>query len=148
MSTKIGGSAAVVLLLMACGGTPEEKPASDDDPAPTLSSLRSSIFDSKCTTACHSGGNSAAGMLDMSHDLHAALVGVAATSSPCRSKQQKRVVAGDPNASLLYLKVMAKIHDAEAPCGESMPESVSFPALSTDEAELIRRWIAAGALND
>jgi hypothetical protein len=52
------------------------------------------------------------------------------------------VVAGQPDASLLYHKVA----DATPPCGVRMPAS---GAVLTDmEIATVRAWIAAGALNN
>jgi hypothetical protein len=52
-----------------------------------------------------------------------------------------RVVAGNPDASYL----MDKLGDGlQAPCGEFMP--LGMPSLSSGELQLIRNWIADGAL--
>lgn len=52
-----------------------------------------------------------------------------------------RVVAGNPDASYL----MDKLGDGlQAPCGEFMP--LGMPSLSAGELQLIRDWIADGAL--
>jgi hypothetical protein len=52
-----------------------------------------------------------------------------------------RVVAGNPDASYL----MDKLGDGlQAPCGEVMP--LGMASLSSDDLQLIRDWIADGAL--
>ena len=65
-----------------------------------------------------------------------------------------RVVAGDPEQSLLYQKV-ARPHGQV--CGARMPAQLHFPedfesctgnqCLAPDEMELIRQWILQGARN-
>lgn len=114
----------------------------------TLGSLQRDVFAQRCTIACHSGGVNAAGGLDMSGDLHAALVGVPASAPQCAGTSMPRVAAGDPANSLLYVKIAAKRSGAPVACGDTMPLGVGVPALTADEVELVRRWIAAGALND
>jgi hypothetical protein len=52
-----------------------------------------------------------------------------------------RVVAGDPDASYL----VRKIEDAVGIQGTAMPPG---NPLSADQVQLVRDWIAAGALND
>jgi hypothetical protein len=49
------------------------------------------------------------------------------------------VVPGDPEASLLFLK----ISESQPPVGETMP--LFQPPLLNDEVELVRRWIEDGA---
>jgi hypothetical protein len=126
--------------LAACGS---------DEPGdvPTFAELDQAVLTPRCTAPCHSGGEFAAGGLDLQPDSHAALVDVPATAPACVG-QGKRVVAGDPGASLLYSKVIAKIDGTAPPCGETMPLGADVPALPEEEAEMIRKWIAAGALDD
>jgi hypothetical protein len=51
------------------------------------------------------------------------------------------IVPGDPEASLFYTKVTE-----HPPCGERMP--LGGGALPASQVEMIRSWIAAGALDD
>jgi len=118
-----------------------------DDQGATLGSLQRDVFAQRCTTACHSGGANAAGGFDMSGDLHAALVGVPASAPACAGNAP-RVVPGDPDNSLLFIKIAAKLDGGVPPCGDTMPLGPDVPALSANEVERVRRWIAAGAPND
>jgi hypothetical protein len=118
------------------------------DPTPSLSYLREHVLTSRCTAPCHAGGDNAAGGLDMSGDLHARLVSVPASAPACAGAERMRVIPGDPEASLLYAKVVDKIEGAAPPCGDVMPLGSDVPALSGEESDLIRRWILAGAPDD
>ncbi len=102
------------------------------------------ILKPRCTFACHSGGEFAAGGLDLEVEPRAALVEQNATAAVCVGGGQ-RVVPFEPEASLLYLKVAAKLEGEAAPCGDTMPPGASEPALPEEQVELIREWIEAGA---
>ena len=56
------------------------------------------------------------------------------------------LVAGDPEASLAYLKVVAKADGTDPPCGDPMPSGHSRPALADAQIAALRDWILAGAL--
>jgi polyvinyl alcohol dehydrogenase (cytochrome) len=106
----------------------------------------SAIYDdilvaSGCTTsACH--GTGARGRLDMStrDGAYAELVGTVAEGGGCAPTGLFRVAPGDPDQSLLQLKV-----DRVPPCGGPMPPAA---ALTADSVARIRAWIGAGAPND
>jgi hypothetical protein len=66
-------------------------------------------------------------------------LGQAAGSPFCAGED--RVVEGDPGASLLIKKVQS----GPAPCGSRMPGS-PYPRLSLEDVEVLRTWIANGAL--
>jgi len=84
----------------------------------------------------------------MSKNLHAVLVGVPATAVECADGATLRVAAGEPDASLLYRKIAARIERRAPSCGESMPRGDARPAVSPADAGLVRAWIAAGARDD
>jgi hypothetical protein len=129
-------SASLCAGIGACGsGEPE---------APTFAELDQAVLTPRCTAPCHSGGEFAAGGLDLEPDPYAALVDVPASAPECAGKGT-RVVPGDPDRSLLYTKVIARIRGTTAPCGETMPLGVDLLPLPDQEAELIRAWIAGGA---
>jgi hypothetical protein len=134
---------AAMPIVAACGGA-----TADPDPTPSLSYLNDHVFASRCTAPCHAGGDNAAGGLDMSKDLHARLVSVPASAAACAGAARVRVVPNDPDASLLYAKVADKIDHIAPPCGDTMPLGPDLPALSSEESDLIRRWILMGALDD
>ena len=68
------------------------------------------------------------------------LVDVSASSQECASTGLVRVRPGQPERSLLYLKI------TNPPCGELMPRSLggSIP-LEARRIEQVRQWIEAGA---
>jgi hypothetical protein len=116
--------------------------------APTFTQINETILKPNCTFACHSGGVDAAGHLDLELTPYEALVGATAASDECAKSSMKRVAAGDPEQSLLYMMSFAKLHDMEAPCGGVMPLGEDRPSLTADELEGVRLWIANGAPND
>lgn len=99
-----------------------------------------SIFTSKCTTACHSGGSPAAG-LDLSDgQAFKELVPVKSTQTP----SQLQVAPGDFSASYLYQKVIAG--GAIASGTKRMPPDCSGDTcLSSSQIDVIKAWITAGA---
>jgi hypothetical protein len=99
-----------------------------------------SIFTSKCTTACHSGGSPAAG-LDLSEgQAFKELVPTKSTQVPT----QLQVAPGDFSSSYLYQKVIAG--GAIASGTKRMPPDCSGDAcLSDTQIETIKTWITAGA---
>lgn len=134
---------ALLALATACG-----EPEPDDGPAVRFSDINTEIFEKKCTFACHSGGGFGAGGLDLQTDPLGALVDAAPTSPECSGNATPRVTPGDPEASLLYLKIVARIDGTDPPCGAPMPPSQDQPAVTEEEAERIRVWIEQGATDD
>ena len=82
---------------------------------------------------CHASTGTQGGLV-MDHDLHDALVEHPSAQWPTVT----RVIPGDPDHSLLYLKVAGQqgIRGASMPLGQP-----TDPAL----AALVERWIRAGA---
>lgn len=145
------------LLLGSCGGdaTPNigltqagtGGGASLQAPAATFTQVYQMLFP-RTTNAhcdmCHglppfdqSNGNLTTGMDRAS--TRAALVGKASGSSMCSGRVL--VVPGQPESSLLLQKVRPN-----PPCGLRMP--IGGATLTDAQVELIRSWIAAGALDD
>jgi hypothetical protein len=81
--------------------------------------------------------------------LHAALVDQPASGKDCKLAADAGpsatplilVVPGDPDASLLYLKLTGT-----QPCGKKMPDTAK--PLTAEQIELVHDWIADGAKND
>lgn len=135
-------AALALVTASACGpGGGDDKPPL----APTFASLDANVFFPKCTAPCHSGGEFAGGGLDMEPDARVALLDVLAGSRQCRDSGLTLLVAGDPDASLAFLKIVAKAEDAEPPCGDPMPQGSSRPSLSPAQIDTLREWIEAGA---
>jgi hypothetical protein len=110
-------------------GEPQRSGATDD-----FSVIQSTIFTPICT-ACHSGAGAPYGLrLDASssYDL---LVGVPSGEAP----NIARVQPGDPDNSYLIQKL-----NGNAAFGDRMP--LGGPYLSPANVDLIRQWIANGAM--
>lgn len=111
-----------------------------DAPMGSFSHLFGQTFSTCKIDFCHGGGRAG---LDMSSREAAYRTLVDMPSSPtaaCGMLGKKRVVAGEPEESLLFLKL-----DINAPCGQQMPPGGVLPESSVQE---IHDWIAAGAKDD
>jgi hypothetical protein len=140
---------ALAAALLACGGGDDGGPPGGG--AATFGRLRAEVFPN--CTGCHNslatGG--AFGSLDLlsggAPAIHARLVGVAAAWP--NANPPLRVVAGDPDASLLYRKLLIP----NPPGGEDPSLGSGMPqdrpgALPQAQKDLVRDWIARGAPND
>ena len=101
------------------------------------------VIRAKCS-ACHSDGPSMGGlaMFPGAATAYANLVGVpagAAEGNLCRNSGVLRVQPGEPDKSLIYLKLTNPI------CGSAMPPAALGKAATAAQVELIRQWIADGA---
>lgn len=124
----------LLLGLTACPGGPE--PVGEFGPTYEL-------FEGTCVV-CH--GTLQLGELDLSTaDLaYDQLVGVGSVTEEC-GPPHIRVIAGDPDGSLLYQKLADTMI-----CGEAMPshegDGPGPPPFDDRELAVVREWIAAGAL--
>jgi hypothetical protein len=134
------------LLGAACGGGGSDGSV-DDAATGTFSEIYAAVLstqtDSRCNF-CHSmpasqvsNGKFHTGM--DAAETYAALLSTTSTSDACAGRSV--VVPGDPEQSLLFLKIAG-----QPPCGNRMPLGGS--ALTTAQVEMIRSWIAAGANED
>ena len=131
---------AVALLVTAAGlvssACPGEPPP-PDKPA-TLSGIRDDIFQVSCSaTVCHGGAGAADG-LELIEKPFENLVDVDSVEVPGK----KRVVAGDPDNSLLFLVLKGNVGTLE-----QMPKGLP-DGLPDDEITRIKTWIADGAENN
>ena len=96
------------------------------------------MFEKYGCTGCHPGVNPS---LDLTAgDSYDQLVGIQALEDPTLY----RVVAGDPERSLLYLKVGGDPPVADIPAiGTRMPPDA--PPIDPADIDLVRRWILQGA---
>ena len=112
----------------------------------TFDLIQRAVFDTNSCTAgaCH--GSAQSGGLDLRDGVsYGYLVGVPSSLDPTR----ERVAPGDPEHSILFLKVAAKTLPNQYPAdvlgiGVAMPQG-PVPALSQDELEALRLWIAGSA---
>lgn len=107
-----------------------------------------SIFQTKCTPACHSGG-SPSGNLDLSGTeaaVYNRIVNVAPTNPSATGKGYKLIDPSYPFRSFLFRKVN---HGLESQISLDLTEGGDMPnystALTQAERELIRQWIIWGA---
>ena len=104
-------------------------------PAATLTEVQTQIFTPTCATSgCHTGASPAQGMDLSAGQTFSNTVNVLSTEDG----DFDRVEPGDPDNSYLVQKV-----EGSASSGGRMP--LGQPALSNDEIQLIRSWIADGA---
>jgi hypothetical protein len=116
------------------------------------------VIQPNCTSSfCHYNGVGIRySALDMSSRVYAywSLVGQPCAGPSC-SENGTRVVPGNPDASIMYLK----ISETMPPCGSQMPADpgvltaqgtsvFSGTALPDDQQQLIHDWIQAGAQNN
>jgi len=112
--------------------------------ASTFDGIQQEIFEKHgCTdNLCH--GSSKQGGLQLTADVsYEQLVQVHSSES-----EFNRVEPGDQNRSFLWLKLAAKTDPTQLPAGVTVPGAPmpnNLPALSSDELELVREWIFAGA---
>jgi hypothetical protein len=102
--------------------------------APSFDSIQANVFEQVCEH-CHAGANAPAGLRLDAANSYAMLVGVASVERPAIL----RVAPGDPNNSYLIQKL-----EGTAAVGERMP--AGLPALPQADVDVIRQWIADGAL--
>ncbi len=139
---RIGLSAA---LLLASGC-----PSSPSQPT-TFTEINDQILQPTCAafSTCHStDGASVANHLDLSKFPYQALVNAPAVNMQAMSEGKVRVKPGDPDNSLMWIKLNLPL-DASATdgYGGSMPSSDS-PHLPDAQLQGIKKWILAGALNN
>lgn len=135
---------ASLALLLAVAGCPGGPPAPDNDNdggqnGVTFRGDVEPILTSICGT-CHQQGGTADDRgiplrLDGSDDFDGLL-----NDSSMQDNSLKFVVAGEPDQSLVYLKVSQD----PPPVGERMPQAPT-PPLTEAQQQIIRDWIAAGA---
>ncbi len=134
VSTVIIGFAFLSLIFSAA--CQHEQGVAPQALQPTLLSIQENIFTPKCVNqGCHPGGG--APMSLASGRAFNNLVNVQFSGFP----PLRRVKAGDPDESVLYLKVIGS-----PLTGDRMP--LRLQRLSNDELEAIRIWIEDGASNN
>jgi hypothetical protein len=136
----------MLLAFLACAGDGDSGDTAP--PAATFTEIHTTLFPQETPAKCDSCHGQPAsqvsnGLLNMGSDdrdaAYAAIIDATSTSRDC--KGMPYVVPGDPESSLFYVKLT---RDFE--CGERMP--LGGGALPSDQIEMVRSWIAAGALDD
>lgn len=103
-----------------------------------LSAIQETIFTPSCATSgCHAGANPPDGLLLTAGDAYTNIVNVASVQMPSLS----RVEPGNPDDSYLVRKIRgAGIVAGRMPLGR--------PSLSSEEIDLIVRWVTEGAADN
>jgi mono/diheme cytochrome c family protein len=133
------------VLLAVVGGCSSSPPAAEE--TGTFSIIYAQLFPVETKAQCNSCHAVASnevtnGLLSTGPDrasAYAALVGKDSVSKRCAGKPL--IVPNQPDQSLFLQKLVAA-----PPCGDQMP--LGGGHLSTAQANLVRSWIAAGALDD
>lgn len=110
---------------------------------PTLTSLETGYFSSCTFSSCH-GAKKPAAALDLTPGhAYAQLLGVKASHAKAAAAGLVRVVAGQPDASFLYQKVVGPVQ-----FGKLMPEGEDTVVDPDCGVAALRQWIADGALDN
>lgn len=133
---RSGDRAAAVGLVLLCTGCSDRGadptgPGGGEPPPVSYAADVQPIWNANCV-GCHGG---TAGLFLEAPGSRANLVGAASTNW-----SGQRVVAGDPDASILYRKLTG-----DSGVGDRMPQG---GALGAGDLETVRRWIAEGALDN
>ena len=130
-------------MVAACGGGSGGGPAPTDPPVEisTFDRIQAEVFDPSCASeSCHSSVGRAGDLVLEPGVAYDELVGVDAAHPVAREDGLVRVEPGDPDGSLLCLKIEA---DGATHLGAAMP--FTGPRLTLETTETIRAWIRAGA---
>lgn len=126
----------MLLLAGLMAGCEHADPLGANDPAPTLSNIQATLFNTSCAVSgCHRGSAAPLG-LDLSPgNAHGNLVNVSSQEVP----DLLRVEPGNPDDSYL----VRKIEGGPNIVGERMPRG--RPPLTDAQIQRIRAWIEDGA---
>ncbi len=141
----------VAALAAACGGDSASGAATNvpSQPAPvegaaSFAQIQSTIFTPSCATSgCHTG-SAPQGNLSLSADVaYDNLINALPTNPNARNDGLRRIIAGKPDSSLLYHKLVFPPGHHAHDYGNPMPTGTA--GLSIGQLEFVRQWIAAGA---
>jgi hypothetical protein len=110
-------------------------------PTNTLEAIRQRVFERHTCSVpgCHGSAPGQGGLFLATSDLHGQLVGVPSQADP----ETVRVAPGDPDRSMLWLKLAGRTLGIAGVPGTAMP--IGEPAVDAHELDAIREWILAGA---
>jgi len=132
---------ACLVLGIVLAGCEHADPLTGDTGGATLSSIQANIFDTHCAlSGCHIGGSSSLpGSLNLrAGEAYSNIVGVSSVEQPAL----RRIDPGNPDNSYLVHKIQGEpgISGSRMPFGR--------PALSQEQIDLIREWVANGAMDN
>ncbi len=129
--TRARSTTSLLLILLAVGAADA---AAQEESAAFAPIGR--LLQSRCAmSGCHAGPNASMGMRMEATEIYRATVNVHARSDG----RYMRVTPGDPDQSLLYLKLL--IPQKGHYVGPRMP--LGMDALKPEEIEMVRQWIAS-----
>ena len=103
----------------------------------TFDRIATQVLAASCaSSACHDSESNAGGFIALPNAAYSQLVGVTPTNPAAALDGLLRVTAGDPDASLFYLKVT---HDLQPGYGSGMP--LGSKIIDGELQEIIRLWI-------
>lgn len=117
--------------------------SSTSEPTVTLAQIQATVFTPICATMfCHSAATHLANLVLEDGQSFASLVNVAPDNQTARNDGLLRVRPGDPDHSLLVIKVEGP------PPGSDLGSQMPFTGqpLDATQKQLIRDWVAQGAL--
>ena len=118
-----------------------DPPADTQEPV-TFASIQDNIFTPSCAlSGCHGGDNFSNSPTLLAGQAYDNIVGVLSIGDQ-QSPKRPRIVAGEPDNSYLYLKLL----DGSDVSGNRMPNG--GPYLPAATIEMVRAWIERGAPND
>jgi hypothetical protein len=134
-----GGALLATFLVAGCAGE-----GSVTDPLGPYAAIQQEIFNPRCTSSsCHSAASRAGDLSLIDGQSYDQLVNVEPDNAAARAAGLLRVVPSDPEQSFLMRKTTGVLGP-----GEGSPMPLSASPLSPDQIEMIRSWIADGALPD
>jgi hypothetical protein len=114
---------------------------------PTYAADIAPILEANCEP-CHT--TEAKGGFNWSYDTlvtNSQITSALADTCKYLDDTDRRIVPGDPDHSLLWMKLALDQHQLEANgCGDHMPQAPSPHILTTAQLDTIRRWIVQGAM--
>jgi hypothetical protein len=141
MSLFIGS--AIVVLNLSCKDAGSDPTAPNNPPAASQVSFSQQIqpiFNNSGCVGCHGGSG---GLFLIQGQSYSNLVNVNAQAG-CTTK--KRVLPGNPDESVLYIRVSSNTPDTQCGPNSRMPQG--SPRLPQASIDLIRDWILQGAQNN
>lgn len=131
------------LLAISCTDSGSEPTSVQSPPPPSEVSFFSNIqpiFNNNGCVSCHGGSG---GLFLTAGQSYSNLVNVNAQAA-CTTK--KRVLPGNPDESVLYIRVSANTSDSQCGVNSRMPQGGN--RLPQETIDLIRDWIKHGAKNN
>ncbi|MCH9684652.1 MAG: hypothetical protein K0V04_24670 [Deltaproteobacteria bacterium] len=142
MGTGIDRAALILVAVVASAGCDTRE--DEGEAPPTFRDVQQLVFTPKCSQAsCHSVQFHAGDLILEEGMAYEQLLG-AVSNQAAADEGLVQIAVGEPEDSFLWIKLDREL---EARHGAVMPLG-SNDGLPDADLDLIRRWIAAGAIND